>query len=70
MLAAVGNAKGFVEGGIAFFLHPPAEFHAEQGGFGNAANAVGAAGYRRPVIQQDADDFPEAEGHNGQVITP
>src|SRR5690606_24031415 len=38
------------------------------GRIGNAANAVGATGELGPVVEQDTNDFTEAEGHDGQVV--
>ena len=70
MFTAVGDAEGFVERGVAFFLHPAPEFHAEQGWIGDATNAVGAASQRRPVVQEYPDDLAKPEGYDGQIIPP
>lgn len=68
MLTAVGDTEGFVERGVAFFLHPTTEFHAEQGRIRDATNAVGAASQGCPVIQQYPDDLAETQGDDGQII--
>jgi len=69
VLTAVGYAEGLMEGGVAFLAHPAAKFHAEQGGIGNAPNAVGAAGDGSPVVEQNPDDFTKAERNDGEIVT-
>ena len=34
----------------------------------NTQDAIGTVGKRHPVVQNDADDFAETQGDDGQVI--
>ncbi|MNZ60879.1 hypothetical protein D3C78_789550 [compost metagenome] len=48
-------------------LGPAAELQAEEGGC-RCRHAVRAAGERQPVVQHQADDLAEAQGHDRQVV--
>ena len=45
-----------------------AEVEAEQLGLRDPGDAGGAAREAHPVVGHDADDLPEAQGHDGQVV--
>ena len=56
-----------MEGHAAFFCASP-KLKTEKGG-GRGRHAVGAAGEGQPVVQYQANDLPEAEGDDGQIVT-
>ncbi|MCY1234694.1 hypothetical protein D9M72_472820 [compost metagenome] len=66
-VGVVGDAEELVERHPAI-LRPAAELQAEEGRR-RYRHAVRAAGEAEPVVQHQADDLAEAQGHDGQVVS-
>ena len=56
-----------MEGGLAFggFFD---EDDVKKAGFGDVVDALRPVGEAVPVVEQDADDFAEAKGDDGEVV--
>ena len=63
----VGQVEKFVEGHAAFF-RASTKFQTEKGG-GRGRHAVWSAGEGQPVVQYQANNLPEPEGDDGQIVT-
>src|SRR5690606_12982777 len=62
----VGQMEKLVERHAAFF-GSSSKLKAEKGGR-RGRNTAWSAGEGQPVVEDKADNFPESEGHNRQII--
>ncbi|MNV20745.1 hypothetical protein D3C71_1116650 [compost metagenome] len=66
-VGVVGDAEELMERHPALF-RPFSELDAEEG-WQRRCHAVRAASQRQPVVEDQSDDFTEAQGHDRQVVT-